>query len=85
VGLCTVYLDTHWVSDVLGGWIAGVLVLIALPWVMPYSERLASAALRLGKRIVGRGDSPADAPAIEAVPPAAGHDQVPVTRPLTRT
>lgn len=45
VGLCTVYLDTHWVSDVLGGWLAGLLVLIALPWVMPYAQRLADAVL----------------------------------------
>lgn len=43
VGLSTVYLDTHWVSDVLGGWLAGMLVLLALPWIMPYSQRLADA------------------------------------------
>ncbi len=39
VGLGTVYRDTHWFSDVLGGWIAGALVLVALPWVMPVTER----------------------------------------------
>jgi undecaprenyl-diphosphatase len=50
VGLCTVYLDTHWVSDVLGGWLAGLLVLIALPWLMPYAQRIADATIRWGRR-----------------------------------
>ncbi|MVO89573.1 phosphatase PAP2 family protein [Streptomyces sp. p1417] len=35
VGLTTVYLGTHWLSDVLLGWAAGLLVLLALPWVEP--------------------------------------------------
>ncbi|MBI0380834.1 phosphatase PAP2 family protein [Streptomyces albiflaviniger] len=35
IGLTTVYLGTHWVSDVLGGWAAGVLVLLALPLFEP--------------------------------------------------
>ena len=42
-GWCTVYLDTHWMSDVFGGWLAGLLVLISLPWIMPYSQRAADA------------------------------------------
>ena len=33
VGMTTVYLGTHWVSDVLLGWAAGLLVLLALPWM----------------------------------------------------
>lgn len=41
VGLCTVYLRTHWFSDVVGGWLAGALVLLSLPTVMPYTERWA--------------------------------------------
>lgn len=32
VGLTTVYLGTHWLSDVLLGWAAGLLILLALPW-----------------------------------------------------
>lgn len=31
VGMTTVYLGTHWVSDVLLGWAAGLLILLALP------------------------------------------------------
>lgn len=44
VGLSTVYLDTHWFSDVIGGWIAGGLVLMALPWATPTAERWFAAA-----------------------------------------
>ncbi|MDJ0385766.1 phosphatase PAP2 family protein [Streptomyces sp. G-G2] len=39
VGATTVYLGTHWVSDVLLGWAAGVLVLLALPWFEPFIAR----------------------------------------------
>jgi len=39
VGLSTVYLRTHWFSDVVGGWLAGALVLVSLPTAMPYAER----------------------------------------------
>ena len=33
--MATVYLGTHWLSDVLLGWTAGLLVLLALPWCEP--------------------------------------------------
>jgi undecaprenyl-diphosphatase len=49
VGLSTVYLRTHWFSDVVGGWLAGALVLLSLPTAMPYAERWTDrllAALR---------------------------------------
>ncbi len=36
VGGTTVYLGTHWVSDVLLGWTAGLLILLALPWFEPF-------------------------------------------------
>jgi membrane-associated phospholipid phosphatase len=39
VGLGTIYLRTHWFSDVVGGWIAGALVLLALPWALPAAQR----------------------------------------------
>lgn len=45
VGLGTVYLRTHWISDVFAGWIAGALVLVALPWVMPTAERFVDAVI----------------------------------------
>jgi membrane-associated phospholipid phosphatase len=35
IGITTIYLGTHWVSDVLLGWAAGMLVLLALPWCEP--------------------------------------------------
>lgn len=40
VGTTTVYLGTHWVSDVLLGWAAGLLILLALPWWEPLIARL---------------------------------------------
>ena len=47
VGLTTVYLGTHWVSDVIAGWAAGALVLLALPLFEPViesaDERMKSA------------------------------------------
>ena len=43
VGLTTVYLGTHWLSDVVAGWCAGGLVLLALP----VAARLAHRARTL--------------------------------------
>ncbi|MER6632617.1 phosphatase PAP2 family protein [Streptomyces sp. NPDC000987] len=40
VGLTTVYQGYHWFSDALGGWIAGALVLLALPRCERFAERL---------------------------------------------
>jgi undecaprenyl-diphosphatase len=51
IGLSTVYLRTHWFSDVLGGWLAGALVLLSLPTALPYAERWTDrflAAVRAG-------------------------------------
>ncbi|MFE7135010.1 phosphatase PAP2 family protein [Streptomyces sp. NPDC057638] len=39
VGLTTVYIGTHWLSDVLLGWAAGLLILLALPWCEPLIAR----------------------------------------------
>lgn len=40
VGTTTVYLGTHWVSDVLLGWAAGLLILLALPCCEPVMARV---------------------------------------------
>ncbi len=45
VGLSTIFLDTHWVTDVLGGWLAGALVLLALPATYGLLERWALRAI----------------------------------------
>jgi membrane-associated phospholipid phosphatase len=44
VGLTTVYLGTHWLSDVVAGWCAGGLVLLALPTVVPWAGRVVDRA-----------------------------------------
>ncbi len=65
VGLCTIYLDTHWFSDVVGGWLAGALVLLVLPSLMPPVERGADAVLR---RVRSLRSWPVPAPE-EEIPP----------------
>ncbi len=62
VGLGTVYLDTHWFSDVVGGWFAGVLVLLALPSIMPTAQRWTDSLIARARRRFGRGD--AEAPVV---------------------
>jgi membrane-associated phospholipid phosphatase len=44
IGLTTIYLGTHWVSDVLAGWAAGGLVLLAVPALEPLVLRLERVA-----------------------------------------
>lgn len=39
VGVGAVMVNTHWFSDIVGGWMAGGLVLLALPWFVPPAER----------------------------------------------
>ncbi|MFE6055461.1 phosphatase PAP2 family protein [Kitasatospora sp. NPDC056446] len=51
IGLTTVYLGTHWVTDVLAGWAAGLLVLLSLPLWEPL---VAAAEQRLHRRFARR-------------------------------
>lgn len=64
VGLTTVYLGTHWLSDVLLGWAAGLLILLGLPWVEPLIARTEAwiFAQRESLRGLGR-PAPATPPA----------------------
>lgn len=54
VGLTTVYLGTHWLSDVLLGWAAGLLILLALPWCEPLIGRVEDAILSLRDHLRAR-------------------------------
>ncbi|MGW7695374.1 phosphatase PAP2 family protein [Streptomyces asiaticus] len=51
VGMTTVYLGTHWLSDVVLGWAAGVLVLLALPWLEPAMARAEVLLLTMWRRL----------------------------------
>ncbi|MBT2406446.1 MULTISPECIES: phosphatase PAP2 family protein [unclassified Streptomyces] len=51
VGATTVYLGTHWVSDVLLGWSAGLLILLALPWFEPLIARVEAHVFALRERM----------------------------------
>lgn len=73
VGLTTVYLGTHWLSDVVAGWCAGILVLLALPTAVPL-------ALRAAHWLRGR---PAAVRASAARPGRPGPGPLPARRPLT--
>lgn len=74
VGLTTIYLGTHWVSDVLAGWAAGILVMLALPLFEPViasaDERIQAVwadRRRLLARVTGRS-GPAAVPQPEEAP-----------------
>ncbi|WP_432152812.1 phosphatase PAP2 family protein [Streptomyces sp. bgisy029] len=64
VGLTTVYIGTHWLSDVVLGWAAGLLILLALPWFEPLIARAESWVFtvreqwRAGRRAVRQVRAP---------------------------
>ncbi|MDQ1030460.1 membrane-associated phospholipid phosphatase [Streptomyces umbrinus] len=68
VGLTTVYLGTHWLSDVVLGWAAGLLILLALPWCEPLIARAETGIfdLRDAWRNRRRGTAPAPAAPVGA-------------------
>ncbi|MFJ9021498.1 phosphatase PAP2 family protein [Streptomyces sp. NPDC102259] len=71
VGLATVYLGTHWLSDVVLGWTAGLLILLALPWCEPLIARAEVAIFDLRDRWRDHraGTAPAPAPAAPVAVP----------------
>jgi membrane-associated phospholipid phosphatase len=90
VGLTTVYLGTHWLSDVFLGWAAGLLILLALPWVEPLITQVEAWIFSLRELWRSRrsGALPAPAPAAatptlvpqRAAPPAS--EEPPVREPV---
>lgn len=66
VGATTVYLGTHWLSDVLLGWAAGLLILLALPWFEPLIGRSELAVFAVRERWRARRR------AVPSTPVAAG-------------
>ncbi|MCP9988601.1 phosphatase PAP2 family protein [Streptomyces sudanensis] len=98
VGLTTVYLGTHWLSDVLLGWAAGLLILLGLPWCEPLIARAEVLLLGVRDRVRDRlrEGRRAPAPVLPVAPvavagrlpdaqpprPAAGGREEPVLEPL---
>lgn len=69
VGLSTVYLGTHWLSDVFLGWAAGLLILLALPWFEPLVARAEVWIFALRDKLRARGvPLPAPAPVGAGMP-----------------
>ncbi|MDX6355417.1 MAG: hypothetical protein QOF98_2320 [Streptomyces sp.] len=73
VGATTVYLGTHWVSDVLLGWAAGLLILLALPWFEPAMATAEDRIMTVYRRLRDRSRRAATAPVRgSATTPVAG-------------
>jgi membrane-associated phospholipid phosphatase len=68
VGLTTVYIGTHWLSDVLLGWAAGLLILLALPWFEPLITRAEVLILSVREQWRARRRLRASVPAVPAAP-----------------
>lgn len=62
VGLTTVYIGTHWLSDVLLGWAAGLLIMLALPWFEPLITRTEIWILSVREQWRARRRPPVAAP-----------------------
>lgn len=78
VGLTTVYLGTHWLSDVLLGWVAGLLILLGLPWVEPLITHAEQWIFAMRERLPVRGTA-APSPSL---PVAAGGTRTVALSPL---
>ncbi|MFJ2651344.1 phosphatase PAP2 family protein [Streptomyces sp. NPDC087420] len=83
VGATTVYLGTHWLSDVLLGWAAGLLILLALPWCEPMIGRMERAILAVRDSVLDRlrarrrlaASAPVAAGGPRPAPVRAGHPE----------
>ncbi|MFD7426700.1 phosphatase PAP2 family protein [Streptomyces sp. NPDC059818] len=71
VGLTTVYLGTHWLSDVVLGWAAGLLILLGLPWCEPLITRAEDWIFAARERLSARSR-------LVPAPPATARDPRPV-------
>ncbi|MGW0767885.1 phosphatase PAP2 family protein [Streptomyces sp. NPDC002676] len=92
VGLTTVYLGTHWLSDVLLGWAAGLLIMLALPWFEPLIARTEAWLFDLRDRWRARRGRPVPVPAVPVTPVAllkqrttAAEPSVPEREPVAST
>ncbi|GAA4012564.1 phosphatase PAP2 family protein [Streptomyces marokkonensis] len=87
VGLSTVYIGTHWLSDVLLGWVAGLLILLALPWFEPLITRAEAWILGLRDRWFARrgrtraAKQPVSTPVV-LTPPDSDREESPVREPV---
>ncbi|MEW2180154.1 phosphatase PAP2 family protein [Streptomyces sp. NPDC005406] len=68
VGLTTVYLGTHWLSDVVLGWAAGLLILLGLPWVEPLITRAENWIFAAREWLSARGRTVAPKSATAGTP-----------------
>ncbi|MFE9256917.1 phosphatase PAP2 family protein [Streptomyces sp. NPDC006879] len=71
VGATTVYLGTHWLSDVLLGWAAGLLILLALPWFEPLITRTEALVLSRRDALVARMRATGASPGAPVLPTSA--------------
>ncbi|MFI9770100.1 phosphatase PAP2 family protein [Streptomyces sp. NPDC052415] len=87
VGLSTVYLGTHWLSDVLLGWAAGLLILLALPWFEPLIARAEAVIFGLRDRLRARRAGTAAVPAapVEVPVRVKARDSAQDVSPTTRS
>ncbi|WP_344630395.1 phosphatase PAP2 family protein [Streptomyces glaucosporus] len=82
VGVTTVYIGTHWVSDVLLGWVSGLLILLALPWCEPLIARVEAYLLSHWYRLrEGSAPLPARLRPRAAVTAPEGRLHAPGSRP----
>ncbi|MFE4536274.1 phosphatase PAP2 family protein [Streptomyces scopuliridis] len=82
VGATTVYLGTHWLSDVLLGWAAGLLILLALPLFEPLIGRTELTVFAVRERWRARRRTTPSTPVASGGPrPARVSHEAPADEP----